>query len=149
MVNRELDYIDFHDYDALRQHVDDAPSPAPGKQTHPTAPAEIFIMPPRPSSPSGRPRENPVPRPAKAEWYPRHDPAAEEPPRCVPRARRSHRSWTTAGQSSTSPWSNGNFQLIGRLGLTSYPNMRKPRIEINYSESFVAASHFLVGVCPI
>ena len=62
MVNRELDYIDFRDYDALRQYVDEAPSPAPGTQTRPTEPAEVFVMPQQPSRPRGRPRKNTEPQ---------------------------------------------------------------------------------------
>ena len=65
MVNRELDYIDFRDYDALRQYVDDAPSPAPGTPLHPAAPAEIFTMPPQPSRSRGRPRKNPQTQPTR------------------------------------------------------------------------------------
>ena len=59
MVNRELDYIDSSDYDALRHCVVDAPIPAPGTHTHSAAPAEIFTMPPLPSRSRGRPRKNP------------------------------------------------------------------------------------------
>ena len=60
MVNRELDYIDFRDDDALRQYVDDAPSPAPGAPLQPAAPAEIFVMPSPAPRPGGRPRKNPA-----------------------------------------------------------------------------------------
>ena len=35
MVNRELDYIDFRDYEALRRFVDDAPSPLRGHKLTP------------------------------------------------------------------------------------------------------------------
>ena len=63
MVNRELDYIDFRDDDALRQYVDEAPSPVPGTPLHPAAPAEVFAMPHRQPRPRGRPRKNPE-RPA-------------------------------------------------------------------------------------
>ena len=59
MVNREVDYIDFRDDDALRQYVDEAPSPVPGTPLHPAAPAEVFVMPPPQPRPRGRPRKNP------------------------------------------------------------------------------------------
>ena len=65
MVNRELDDIDFRDDDALRQYVDDAPSPAPGAPLQPAAPADIFVMPSPAPRPRGRPRKNPERPPAQ------------------------------------------------------------------------------------
>ena len=51
MVDRELDSIDFRDDDAHRRHVDEAPSPVSRTPSHYAAPAEVFVVLPRPRGP--------------------------------------------------------------------------------------------------
>ena len=57
MDSRELDYVDFRDVDALRNYVDNAPTPMEGTPLEPVA-SDIFVMPAQPRRPRGRPRKN-------------------------------------------------------------------------------------------
>ena len=99
MVDRELDYIDFRDFDARRQYVDEAPSPVSGTPTHLAAPADVFATPP--PRPRGRPRKSPEPLPAsQGGAMSASHPAAQEPPRGIPGARRRrHAACLVRGQS--------------------------------------------------